>query len=101
MPRLFLLLTLLLLGAAHAAELSGLSEERCTEACEDDDAEGECAPECEDCTCCAHQPAPVLTAPSHAALTAPAARQHTEAPAAWPQTAHGRKIPHIPRRALA
>jgi len=100
MSRLFLLLTLLLLGAAHVAELSGLSEERCTEACADDDAQGRCAPECQDCTCCAHQPAPVLSAPG-TALGAPVARPHTEAPATSPRTAHARKIPHIPRRALA
>jgi hypothetical protein len=100
-PRLLLLLTLLLLGAAHVAELAGLSEERCAEACADDDAQGECAPECDDCTCCAHQPAPVLSAPGCTALAAPAARPHTEAPAARPQAAHARKIPHIPRRALA
>lgn len=106
MPRLFLLLTLLLLGAAHVAQLSGLGQERCTEecadeACADDEAQGQCAPECQDCTCCAHHPSSALTAASSALLLAPIARLHTEAPAVRPQAAHGRKIPHIPRRALA
>jgi hypothetical protein len=101
MSRLFLLLTLLLLGAAHGAELVGLGEERCAEQCPDDDAQGQCAPECQDCTCCAHHAASVLAAPAGSPLPAPAVRQHTEPPAARLQAAHGRKIPHIPRPALA
>ena len=101
MPRLFVLLTLLLLGTAHGAELVGLGEERCTEQCADDDEQGQCAPECQDCTCCAHHAASVLAVPSGSPLPAPVARQRTEAPTAQPQAAHARKIPHIPRPALA
>ena len=101
MPRLLVLLTLLLLGAAHVAQLPGLREEHCTEACEDDDAQGHCAPACQDCACCVHQPPLLLTAVAGPALAAPLARPHTEAPTAQLRPAHGRKIPHIPRRALA
>ncbi len=41
---------------------SGLASGLCEEACPDDDAQGQCAPDCTDCVCCSHAPQPVQLA---------------------------------------
>ncbi|NOK19954.1 hypothetical protein [Corallococcus carmarthensis] len=57
MLRLWLFICLMLLapvggGLAHA--LGPAQAETCLTGCSDDDAQGQCAPTCVDCTCCTH-----------------------------------------------
>lgn len=57
MLRIWLCLCLLLLAPSVGGllpTLSGIAGEVCTQQCADDDEQGQCAPDCVDCTCCAH-----------------------------------------------
>lgn len=44
---------------ALAIQGDRLVDQWCEQSCPDDDADGQCAPDCVDCTCCSHLPNPV------------------------------------------
>jgi hypothetical protein len=55
--RIWLFLSLLLFAPGVGGllpTLAGGAGEVCTQQCADDDEQGHCAPDCVDCTCCAH-----------------------------------------------
>ena len=57
MLRIWLCLSLLLFAPSVGGllpTLSGMAAEVCAQGCADDDAQGQCAPDCADCTCCGH-----------------------------------------------
>jgi hypothetical protein len=45
---------ILLLGPASGASLLARTAGICVETCPDDDEQGQCAPGCDDCSCCNH-----------------------------------------------
>jgi hypothetical protein len=102
--RIWLCLSLLLfapgLGGLLPA-LSGATAEVCTQQCPDDDAEGQCAPDCVDCTCCSHvrsvaAPVPVPSLAPRAERTSRVTRDEAE-----PPSADVGDIQHVPIAVLA
>ena len=53
LARLFALLIGVTL-AMQGARALGFVDQSCVSACDDDDADGRCPPNCGDCTCCSH-----------------------------------------------
>lgn len=91
----------LLAAVLFAVETSGVVElvhATCVEACADDDASGECAPGCEDCSCCTH--VSPLAAPVAAAIEVVDAIALLEwGVQAKPRAPEPRALLHVPRGA--
>ena len=104
MLRIWLCLSLLLFAPSVGGllpTLAGVAGEVCTQSCEDDDAQGQCAPDCVDCTCCAHvrSVAAPIPMPSLAPrVDRPSRFAHEEAA---PPSADVGDILHVPIAVLA
>ena len=73
--RLCLTLVLALFVAQALVPYAGSSSEPCAAGCADDGSDGRCAPDCSDCTCCAHTGSPPLLVPRGARPGALALRE--------------------------
>ena len=70
----------------------------CVEECQDDGPDGECAPTCEDCVCCAH-PRAGIGAPMASVLIESARGSHLVAPEQSPPEGELEEILRVPKRA--
>lgn len=100
MLRVLLCLILVLFAPAGGGFFPAVSAEVCAESCEDDDAQGHCAPDCSDCTCCTHGRTFAVLAPATSEPRPPGAPRfdHDEA---WPASADVGDILHVPIGLLA
>lgn len=76
------------------------SSEVCVQSCPDDDEQGQCAPDCVDCACCAHV-RPVVLTRSHPALPRPAEGDAIEHDERTPLSVDAGDILHVPIVRLA
>lgn len=103
-PAAVLRLLALLVAIFVAGQASGASAflggQECAESCPDDDAEGNCAPFCDDCVCCPH---PRSVAPPGAVQIAAASTSVLQffRVAVSLGDPHPRGIEHIPKSFLA
>lgn len=72
----------------------------CVQSCPDDDEQGQCAPDCVDCTCCSHV-RPVALSRAHSVIPSPAAPHLTEHDERQPPSADLGDILHVPIVPLA
>ncbi|MCP3135746.1 hypothetical protein [Pyxidicoccus xibeiensis] len=104
MLRIWLCLCLLLFAPSVGgllATVSGMAAEVCSQRCPDDDAQGQCAPDCTDCTCCGHvrsvaAPVPMPSLTPRADRPPLFAHEEKE-----PPSAHVGDILHVPIAVLA
>lgn len=97
----FCLIALLLVSVGGTGYLPTVAAgDVCTQSCQDDDERGQCAPDCADCTCCAHA-RPVMLARAAIplpSLPAPVLIEHEEHE---PLSVDLGDILHVPIVALA
>ncbi len=88
-------LMLLSFGASGVLPSAAADDVRCEQTCPDDDEKGQCAPDCDDCICCAHlRPVAVIQAPGSVSVPlADALVVHAEHPPASPYLG---EILHVP-----
>ncbi len=96
MLRVFLL-AVFLFGPAGALAPIFDGNARCEDTCPDDDERGQCAPDCDDCTCCAHS-RPIAVAPSGLRLTAGGSEEAFEGDLLVPPTPYVGEILQVPKR---
>lgn len=75
--------------------------ERCEETCPDDDAQGNCASDCDACLCCAHSPRPIPIAEGSSPVDAKAESPAFEVTESAVPSADPREILHVPITRLA
>lgn len=72
----------------------------CTESCPDDDSDGQCAPMCSDCTCCAHPPLMTIASEMKLSLTMTGSNS-PELKLTLPLSPEPDDILHVPKTQLA
>jgi len=90
--------------ASYVALASGggtsFANAACSEPCPDDDENGQCPPECSDCTCCLHLPLSLIVAELKTQLSSGSDRA-PEQQQAEPESPEPGDILHVPLTALA
>jgi hypothetical protein len=96
--RLLRLFAALVLGlfVLQAAGVSAAGARICVEQCQDDGPDGQCAPDCEDCVCCAHTRGTV-TALAAVLLPAEGRTRRILRAEASPPESEAKDILHIPK----
>jgi hypothetical protein len=86
---------ILLTLAPQLGSAAGVPLERCEETCPDDDPQGNCAPDCDDCSCCNHLRSPLA---SHLQGASGAIPQQRFSPgtALPPESPEPAEIGHVP-----
>ncbi|GMT99387.1 hypothetical protein KH5H1_35060 [Corallococcus caeni] len=100
MLRLWLFICLMLLapiggGLAHAFGPAQQAE-TCLTGCADDDAQGQCAPTCVDCTCCTHAKPLAVAVPLPGLADSPFRAPPIPLDASEPSSADADDILHVP-----
>jgi hypothetical protein len=85
--------------ALASGEVALIDAPVCVQNCADDDAQGDCAADCSDCSCCAHQRTPFAAVLPRVFATAAAARipPGVQLPPAAPEPGD---ILHVPKTSL-
>lgn len=77
------------------------SGDACVQSCPDDDARGQCAPDCQDCACCAHVHPVVVLARAHVVVQWSAGAPRIAHDERQPPSADVGDILHVPIVPLA
>jgi hypothetical protein len=85
--------------AFAGARAAHVVDDSCVQACDDDDDDGHCPPDCGDCSCCTH-PAPVMPAVGRLGIVRAVPRPRRLPPAeSLPASADPHEVFHIPKLA--